>query len=352
MSYRSVTVTCMSQRIRWGIAGPGRMAALMAEAFPQVANGVLVAVGSRDPHRAEDFAAAHGIPRAHPSYDALVTDPDVDAVYIATPHPQHTDVALAAIDAGKAILVEKAFTATVADTARIIEAAQARGTFAMEGMWTRFNPGVAKIREVLARGDIGQLRAVHGDLTAFRRFDPTDRLFDPGQGGGAVLDLGVYVISFTQHLLGVPDIVHAVGGHFPNGVESEFALLFGYEDGRTATLSGSFTTYGPGRMMLLGTQGWIEVHARFHRTPGITIWRGAEPEQLRFDAGYHYEVIHAGECIAAGRTESDIMPLGDTLAVQELMATALAQLHRNRSTTPDPPEPHVPAGGRRPGRGS
>ncbi len=321
----------MTERIRWGIAGPGRMATEMAQAFAAVPNGELIAVGSRSADRAEAFAAAHGIPRAHPSYEALVTDPEVDAVYVATPHPQHTDVTLAAIEAGKAVLVEKAFTATVEDTVAIVESARAKGVFAMEAMWTRFNPGVAAIRDAVAAGQIGQLRAVHGDLTAFRDYVPTDRLFDPAKGGGAVLDLGVYVMSFAQHFLGVPDVVHAVGGNFPNGVEGEFAVLFGYADGRSAALTGGFTTYGPGRMMLLGTDGWIDVHPRFHRTPAVTFWRGKAPQERRFEAGYQFEVIHAGECIAAGRTESEIMPLDDTIAVQELMAQVLAQLQHGRA---------------------
>lgn len=306
------------------------MAELMADAFPQVTNGDIAAIGSRSLERAEAFAARYGVPQAFGSYDDLVTAPDVDAVYIATPHPQHTDIALAAIEAGKAILVEKAFTATLEDTRRIIDAARAAGTFAMEAMWTRFNPGMARIRELIAAGEIGQVRGIHGDLTAFRVFEPADRLFDPAQGGGAILDLGVYVLSFAQHLMGTPNLFHAAGGVLPNGVEGEFSLLLGYDDGRSATLSGGFTTYGPGRMMILGTRGWIDVHPRFHRCPAITVWREKEPEEVTFDAGYHYEVIHAGECIAAGQTESDIMPLDDTLAVQELMAEALAHLRPGR----------------------
>ncbi len=312
--------------VRWGIAGPGRMAESMVAAFPEVTNGALVAVGSRSPERARGFAEAHGIPRAHGSYAALVADPDVDAVYIATPHPQHTDIALAAIAAGKAILVEKAFSSTVADTERIVESARAAGVFAMEAMWTRFNPGVARVRELVAEGAIGQLRGIQGELTAFREFDPADRLFDPALGGGAVLDLGVYVLSFAQHFLGTPDVVHAVGGPLPSGVEGEFAVLLGYTDGRSATLSGAFTAYGPGRMALLGTAGWIDVHPRFHRAPSITVWRGKQPETHDFTPGYQHEVIHVGECLAAGLTESPIMPLADTLAVQRLLAEVLAQL--------------------------
>lgn len=316
----------MTDTIRWGIAGPGRMAATMAEAFAHVPNGELVAVGSRSLERAQAFATEHGIPRAHGSYEALAANPEIDAVYIATPHTQHTDIALAFIEAGKALLVEKSFSSTVEDTQRIIDAARARGTFAMEAMWTRFNPAIAAIRELIAAGEIGELRAVHGDLTAFRTYDPSDRLFNPETGGGAILDLGVYVISFAEAFLGVPDIVHTVGSLLPNGVEGSFSLLFGYDDGRSATLSGSFEAYGPGRFMLLGTKGWIDVHPRFHRSPSLTLWRGKEAEELSFESGYHFEVVHAGECIAAGRTESDVMPLDDTLAVQRIMAQAIADL--------------------------
>ena len=286
----------------------------------------LVAVGSRSLERAQAFATEHGIPRAHGSYEALAANPEIDAVYIATPHTQHTDIALAVIEAGKALLVEKSFSSTVEDTQRIIDAARARGTFAMEAMWTRFNPAIAAIRELIAAGEIGELRAVHGDLTAFRTYDPSDRLFNPETGGGAILDLGVYVISFAEAFLGVPDIVHTVGSLLPNGVEGSFSLLFGYDDGRSATLSGSFEAYGPGRFMLLGTKGWIDVHPRFHRSPSLTLWRGKEAEELSFESGYHFEVVHAGECIAAGRTESDVMPLDDTLAVQRIMAQAIADL--------------------------
>ena len=256
----------------------------------------------------------------------MAANPEIDAVYIATPHTQHTDIALAVIEAGKALLVEKSFSSTVEDTQRIIDAARARGTFAMEAMWTRFNPAIAAIRELIAAGEIGELRAVHGDLTAFRTYDPSDRLFNPEPGGGVILDLGVYVISFAEAFLGVPDIVHTVGSLLPNGVEGSFSLLFGYDDGRSATLSGSFEAYGPGRFMLLGTKGWIDVHPRFHRSPSLTLWRGKEAEELSFESGYHFEVVHAGECIAAGRTESDVMPLDDTLAVQRIMAQAIADL--------------------------
>ena len=316
----------MSEPIRWGIAGPGRMAAAIVPEFRAAGNAELVAVGSRAAERAESFATEHGITRWHASYESLVSDPAIDAIYIATPHPQHTDIALAAIDAGKAILVEKAFTATLADTERIVAAARSARVFAMEAMWTRFNPAIAHLREVIAAGELGEIRSCQGDLTAFRDYDPADRLFDPAKGGGAVLDLGVYVVSFAQHFLGTPAVVHATGGRYDSGVEGEFSLLFGYPDGRSATLAGGFTTYGPGRIMLTGTKGWVDVHPRFHRSAAVTIWREKTPETLEFESGYRFEIEHVGDCLDQGLTESPVMPLDDTIAVQAIMADALTQI--------------------------
>ncbi|PID53922.1 MAG: oxidoreductase [Micrococcales bacterium] len=315
---------------RWGIAGTGRMAGVMADAFTHVANGELVAVGSRSAGRAAAFAAGHGIETAHGTYRDLCGDDGVDAVYIATPHPHHADIALTAIESGKAILVEKAFTSSVDDTARVIEAARAAGVFCMEAMWTRFNPAVDMIRWRIGEGVIGDLRGVHGDLTAYREFDPGDRLFAPELGGGAVLDLGVYVLSFAQHFLGTPQVVRAVGGTYRTGIESDVAILLGYADGRTSALTAGFTAHGPARMMLTGTKGWIDVHPRFHRATAITVRHGKEKaETLQFPAGYQYEVMHVGECLDRGLTESPVMPLDDTLAVQRLMADVLTQLGRD-----------------------
>ncbi|HNM97968.1 MAG TPA: Gfo/Idh/MocA family oxidoreductase [Marmoricola sp.] len=313
--------------LNWAIAGPGRMAAAMAADFPRVTNGEMLAVGSRSIDRAAAFAAEHGIDRAYGSYAELIADPDVDALYIATPHAQHAELALAAIEARKAVLVEKAFTTSVAETSRVIEAARAAGVFAMEAMWTRFNPGIVEARRLVESGEIGELRAMQGDLIAYRAFDASDRLFAADLGGGAVLDLGVYVLSLAQYFMGTPTVVHAHGGTYSTGVEGEFGALVGYPDGRTATLAAAFTARGPGRMMLVGTDGWIDLHPRFHRVPALTLWRGSESETLRFDSGYHYQVIHAGECIDAGLTESPVMPLSDTQEVQQLMAEVLNQIH-------------------------
>ena len=163
-----------------------------------------MAVASRSQERADAFAARHGIERAHGSYAAILADPDVDVLYVATPHPQHHALALAALRAGKALLVEKSFTATTAGAAEVVDLARATGVFAMEAMWTRFQPAVVAMRELIADGAIGEVRSVQADLGVAREYDPADRLFALELGGGALLDLGVYVVSFAQMLLGTP----------------------------------------------------------------------------------------------------------------------------------------------------
>lgn len=317
--------------IRWGIAGPGRIAATVAAEFVHVPGAELVAVGSRSSERAKEFAGRHDIPQAYGSYAELFAS-DVDAIYLATPHAQHTKLALAAIEAGKAVLVEKAFTTTVADTAAIIEAAHARGVFVMEAMWTRFLPAMVHLRELVASGALGEIRAVYGDLLAFREFEPADRLFNPVLGGGAVLDLGVYVISFAQQFLGAPDMVHAVGGMYPNGVEGQAGILLGWADGRYATEAIGFTAPGPGRQVVAGTKGWVEVKPRFHRAEDLSVHLlGQDPQELTFQrtgVGYSHELAHVVECLEAGLTESPVMTLADTLAVQQVMAEVLSQLGR------------------------
>jgi predicted dehydrogenase len=317
--------------IRWGIAGPGRIAATVAAEFARVPEAELVAVGSRSATRAAQFAERFAIPQAYGSYADLFAA-NLDAIYLATPHAQHTELALAAIKAGKALLIEKAFTSSVADTEAIITAARDRGVFVMEAMWTRFLPAISALRELVEAGELGQIRAVYGDLLAFRTYDPADRLFNPDLGGGAVLDLGVYVISFAQQFLGAPQTVHAVGGHFPNGVESEVGILLGWPDGRYASQSIGFTAPGPGRQVVAGTQGWVEVKPRFHRATELSIHlTGQEPRELSFPkigAGYSHEIAHVNECLAAGLTESPVMPLADTLAVQKVMGEVLTQLGR------------------------
>lgn len=318
------------ENVRWGIAGPGRIAAALAPDFLHVPNADLVAVASRDESRAIEFAERHGVGIAHGSYRALIDDPNVDAIYIATPHPFHHDLAVAAAEAGKHLLIEKAFTATLAGTIDVISAAEAKGVFCMEAMWTRFQPAVVAAREVIAWGRIGEVVGVQGDLNAFRRFAPNDRLFDPKLGGGATLDLGVYVLSFAHDFLGRPNTVKATGRRYANGVDAAASVSLGFHSGATASVTYALDSHGPGRMVIFGTNGWIEIEPRFHHPTTISVHRtGVLPRIIETPVsgrGYAHELIEATECIRAGATESERMPLSATIEVAEMMDAVLSQL--------------------------
>lgn len=316
--------------IRWGIASTGKMAEAFVSDFSHVPDAEITAVGSRRPESAAEFAARHGIGSAHGSYRALVDDPDVDVVYVATPHPQHHAIARAAMEAGKAVLVEKAFTATLAGAEDLVELARARSIFCMEAMWTRLQPAVVHAQDLIAAGEIGELRMVQADLGAFRTYDPEDRLFAAHLGGGTTLDLGVYVVSIAQHFLGRPDQVHVSGTTFPNGADASLGVLLGYDDGRSATLLASLESETPGRAVIAGTRGSIELAPRFHHPETLVVRRNGQPEETivrpATGRGYCHEAIEVNRCLGLGLTESPVVPLADTLAVQWTMEQMLGQL--------------------------
>ena len=303
------------------------MAAAFLADFAEVPTAEVVAIGSRTRDRAREFAHPWGA--AALTYGELVAA-DVDVLYVATPHAQHRDLALAAIGNGIPVLVEKAFTATLTGAQDVVAAARQAEVFCMEAMWTRFQPAVVRTREIVAAGEIGDVVAVHADLGAYRRFDPDHRLFAPDLGGGAVLDLGVYVISIAQHLLGTPDRVTATGTTFANGADASASIALGYDDGRGATLVTSLTAQTACRATVLGTRGSIELGPHFHHPDRLVVRRLGEAEEEipapPVGRGYSHQIVHVGECLAAGLTESPLMPLRDTLDVQWVMQETLAQI--------------------------
>jgi predicted dehydrogenase len=315
--------------VRWGVAGTGAMAKVFAADFVHAHDARLVAVSSRRRESADAFAAQTGIARGS-THRELMADPEVDAVYVATPHPQHLALALAAIEAGKPVLVEKAFTATLAGAEQVVAAARARGVFCMEAMWSRFLPPVLRARAWVDAGEIGEPLIVQADLGAYRPYDETSRMFDPDRGGGALLDLGPYVVSVAQYFLGDPDRVSATGTTYPNGTDSSATLHLAYDDGRAASLLATLASASPGRALVIGTGGSVELAPRFHHPDRIVLRRNdGSVEEETFEGpgrGYFHEVDAVGRCLAAGATESDAMPLDDTLAVQRVLQQALDQI--------------------------
>lgn len=313
--------------LRWGFLGTGSIAATVAADVALVDGASRFAVASRTSERAASFAAQHGFERSYGSYAELLADPDVDVVYVATPHAQHYAVTSAVLSAGKPVLVEKSFTCTAAAARDLVDQATAAGVFMMEAMWTRFVPTTVQVRRWLADEEVGRVRQVQADLAWVAEYDPAHRLFDPAQGGGALLDLGVYPVSFAQMVLGDPTSVQALGVLADNGVDVEVGLLLGHDDGAQAVLSASLTSDGPGRAVIVGTAGRITVEPRFHHSTRVVLERpGHEPvvaEPAVTGRGYAHQVAHVAQCLAEGLTESPVMPLADTLTVMDTLDRAL-----------------------------
>lgn len=331
------------ERVRWGIVSTGSIAATVTSDLQAMNDGVAVAVASRNVDRARDFAARHGIERAYGSYAELLADVDVDVVYVATPHRQHHAITRAALLAGKPALVEKAFTVTVAGAEDLLELARHEGLFLMEAMWTRFIPLVDHLRGIVADGAIGDVRAVRADLGSRNELDAAHRFWDLGQGGGALLDMGVYPVAFAQMLLGEPTRVQVSGTVATTGVDAEIALLTEHVGGAHALLESSLTTDLPGSASVIGTRGRIDLLPRFHHPPRLLIQRHGHDDQTVDAAGelstvgrgYTHELAEVHSCLRAGQVQSARMPWADTLATMRTMETALRTLGIHHSEDAD-----------------
>jgi predicted dehydrogenase len=320
----------MQDTIRWGVLGAGGIAATVAGDIAGTPGNALQAVGARDAGRAAGFAAEHGVARSYGSYAELVADPDVDVVYVATTHGQHHEHALLALDAGKPVLVEKAFALNARQAREIVAAARARRLFCMEAMWTRLNPLVRQAVEIANSGRIGDLIGVRADLSKKFTYDPQHRLFDLAAGGGALLDLGVYPVTVAWLFLGRPDTVQVTGSLAPTGSDLTAALQWGYADGRVAQIYTSAAADSPFAALITGTRGWISFEPRVHR-PKRLIVHDSDGDQI-IDAppqqgnGYRAEVAEVARCLHAGELESPLVPLDETVAILELLDDARAQL--------------------------
>ncbi|WP_182112972.1 MULTISPECIES: Gfo/Idh/MocA family protein [unclassified Actinotalea] len=309
--------------IRWGVLAPGGIAHTFAAAVLGHTQGSIVAVGSRNRERAAAFAQQYDVPTVHEGYEALVADPQVEAVYVASPHSEHRAHALLAIRAGKHVLVEKSFTRNAVEAQEVVDAARAAGVFVMEAMWTRFLPHVVALRSVLERGDIGEvvtLIADHGQ--AFGHLPATHRLHDPSLAGGALLDLGVYPVSFAHDLLGVPDRVQATGSLTPTGVDGQLSIALGYGERTQASLSTTLWSRTATTAVIGGTQGRIEIESDFYRPTGFTVIRSDGSYwayDREVDGGFQFQAAEVARRVAEGATESPRMTLDNTLEVMRTM---------------------------------
>ncbi len=310
-------------KIRWGILGTGTIARKFAEGLRHVEGAELIAIGSRSSQAADAFAAALGVPRRYSSYGDLVADPDIDVVYIATPHTLHQANSRHCLQAGKAVLCEKPFTVNAREAAAVINLARERKLFLMEAMWTRFLPLFAKLRELLAQGALGELRLLQVDFGFRAGFNPAARLFNPQLAGGALLDVGVYNVSLASLLWGRPACIHADAYLGETGVDEQSAVILSHAKGQLATLLSAIRTTTPQEALLIGTDGCLKIHAPWWKATTMKLaLAGREPQLIEVPFagnGYNYEADEVGRCLRAGRLESELMPLDETLAIMETL---------------------------------
>ncbi|RLK48916.1 Gfo/Idh/MocA family protein [Microbacterium telephonicum] len=316
--------------LRWGILATGGIAHAFTSDL-RTAGLTVAAVGSRRAEAAADFAREYDIPHAHGSYEDLVADPDVDIVYIATPHPSHAENAILALEAGKHVLVEKPFTLTGDEAQRVADVARANGLLAMEAMWTRYLPHMVRIREILAAGTIGEVRAVFADHTQKISTDPTHRLNALELGGGALLDLGIYPISFAWDILGAPVAVSARGRLADTGADAEVATIATHAGGALSTSISSSRAAGPNVATVLGTDGRIEIDRTWYcpTTFQVIAHGGTVIEQYTSEVdgrGMQYQALYAEQLVAEGRTDSALLPLAESVAIMRSLDEIRAQL--------------------------
>jgi predicted dehydrogenase len=331
--------------IRWGVLAPGWIAGQFTRALHQHTRSRVVAVGSTSRDRADAFAAEHDVPCAYDSYEQLVAESDVDAVYVASPHSHHYTQCRLALGAGKPVLVEKAFTQNAAQAAELIDTAGRAGLLLMEAMWPRFLPHVDVIRQLLADGALGTVQTVISDHGQSFDIPLTHRLLNPDLAGGALLDLGVYPVSFTSFVLGTPDTILATATMTDTGVDGQVSAIL-----RTGTahglVSASQLAKTPTTATISGTRARVEIGGEFYQPTTVRLTtRGGDtavigPGTIAGHEGLAYQAAHFAELLTAGHTESPLLPLAESLAIMQTMDEMRRQIglvYPNERSSPEVP---------------
>ncbi|MFW5741980.1 MAG: Gfo/Idh/MocA family protein [Spirochaetota bacterium] len=310
---------------KWGILAPGAIARKFATGLEGLDDAKVVAVGSRSIDRAKEFAAEYGVDRAYGSYEELATDPEVDAIYVATPHNYHRDNAILCMENGKAVLCEKPFAVSGADAQAMVAAAEANGVFLMEAMWTRFLPAWRQVRRWIDERAIGDVRLVNATFGFRSGWNPERRILNPDLAGGGILDVGVYVTSAAYWVTGRDPVEVVSQAHIgETGVDEQAAFVFRYDDGALAMLGCGVRTAMRHVALIYGTDGWIEVPHMFWNSTKAILHRGEEEtvfEKPHASNGYEFEAREVAECVRTGRTESSIMPLDETVRIMRTLDT-------------------------------
>jgi predicted dehydrogenase len=321
--------------LRWGILAPGDIAKDFVHAMHTHTDQRAVAVAGRSLERAQAFARKNDIPRAYDDHTALIDDKDVDIVYVAAPHSEHKRLALMAIAAGKPVLIEKPIALDAAEAREIRDAARAANVFAMEAMWTRYLPQTDVMVQLRDDGVLGDLRLAIADFGTRGNPDPQGRIYNPALGGGALLDLGIYPVWFSQFWLGTPRQVIAAGSKTATGVDAQTAVILSYASGAQALLSTNLLAFSPARASLTGTDARIEVNSWMAVPAGFELVKPGKGDvrlqfvndtPLQFRDGLAWEAAAVAQHVSDGLKDSPLHPLAFAIETMETMDRIRAEL--------------------------
>lgn len=308
--------------VRWGIVGAGKIAHTFSKDLALVTGGKLMAVGSRSLEKAQEFAAEYDAPHAFGSYEELFLSDTVDVVYIATPHTGHMDLAIKAMEAGKHVLCEKPMGINKGEVEKMIKAAKENNVFLMEALWSRFNPTIKAVKDIVDKGEIGKIGYLYSDF-AFYALDRDEngRLLNPDLAGGSLLDIGIYPIFLSYLILGMPsDIVAKVHFH-ETGVEKQCSMIFDYPDAHAILYSG-LTSDSEMKSEISGSKGSVFINPRWHEATSYTLEKDGDSKTVeipKIGKGYGHEIKEVHNCLASGKLESNLWSHQNSLDLISLM---------------------------------
>ena len=313
----------MSEKVRWGILGLGNIAGKFVHDLLLVENAVLQGVASRDAAKALSFAEKYGALSAHEGYDALANDPEIDIIYIATPHIFHFEHTMLCLKAGKAVLCEKPMAMNAKEAKTMIDEAKKRNLFLMEGLWTRFIPGTEKVLELLDDDAIGAIDFIKAEFGFKGDGNLESRVYNKSLGAGSLLDIGIYPVYLSLLLLGVPVAIRAIANYTETGVDASCSMLLDYAGGIKAYLESTIMADTPVEALIYGSKGSLQIHSRFHHPKEITFKRNdgnTESFIVEYKGeGYYHEILEVMHCLQQGLTQSPKMPHSLSLQLMQVL---------------------------------
>ena len=312
----------MKKKVNWGIIGLGKIAGKFADDLLKVENARLYAVASRTKEKAEKFAASYQAHKSYGSYEDLAKDPNIDIVYIATPHPYHKENAILCLKNKIGVLCEKPFAMNTEEVEQMIETAKNNDTFLMEALWTRFLPNYNFVKELVDSGKFGAIKHIEADFGFDAEFDPQGRLYNMELGGGSFLDIGIYPVFLAFSLLGYPETIKAEATFAETGADKTCRIHFTFKNGASAELYSTIEENTPTTGKIILENGEITMLSRFHEPSDVQIESQDQSTVQEFKKelrGYYHEALHAGECILQDKKESDLWPLSKSLEFIKLL---------------------------------